>query len=395
MEPNVSHGIEMRRLDRGFTIVELLIVIVIIGILATLTIIAFNGVKDSADNASMQSELSQANRVVLEYKAANSDTIPASATAAGITVGTNHDLYYRATPDGKGFCIAVNMKGDTTKAWSATSTNAAPKKGTCQGYILVPGNATFGTSDFWVMKYEAKNIGNMAMSQAAGLPWTSITQSAALSASQSACSGCHLISDNEWLTIAQNVLIVGSNWSSGVVGTGYIYSGHNDTNPNNSLAASTDDTDGYNGTGNSSTDTTMSNGIIGKAERRVLTLTNGEVIWDLSGNVNEWTQGTIAGSNQPGPSGETVYTWKQWNSGGLLMRGLAANSQPGYGNAAASGWTSIQGIGTIYSNYAESSARSFYRGGMWSHGMSAGIFELGMDISSSFSGPSVGFRVAR
>ena len=41
--------------DRGFTIVELLIVIVVIGILAAITIVAYNGVQNRAKTASAQS----------------------------------------------------------------------------------------------------------------------------------------------------------------------------------------------------------------------------------------------------------------------------------------------------------------------------------------------------
>ncbi len=42
--------------SRGFTIVELLIVIVVIGILAAITIVAFNGVQQRAKDSRMQSE---------------------------------------------------------------------------------------------------------------------------------------------------------------------------------------------------------------------------------------------------------------------------------------------------------------------------------------------------
>lgn len=41
----------------GFTIVELLIVIVVIGILASITVVAFNGVRDRAVNTSVSSDL--------------------------------------------------------------------------------------------------------------------------------------------------------------------------------------------------------------------------------------------------------------------------------------------------------------------------------------------------
>lgn len=43
----------------GFTIVELLIVIVVIGILAAITIVAYNGVQDRANGAKIQADLNQ------------------------------------------------------------------------------------------------------------------------------------------------------------------------------------------------------------------------------------------------------------------------------------------------------------------------------------------------
>jgi len=69
----------------GFTIVELLIVIVVIGILAAITIVAFNGVQKKAQQSSAQSAVSQANKKVLAYAAQNSDQYPSSLEAAGIT----------------------------------------------------------------------------------------------------------------------------------------------------------------------------------------------------------------------------------------------------------------------------------------------------------------------
>ena len=55
--------------QKGFTIVELLIVIVVIGILAAITIVAFNGVQNRGKSASAQSE---ANAVVKKLEAWNS-----------------------------------------------------------------------------------------------------------------------------------------------------------------------------------------------------------------------------------------------------------------------------------------------------------------------------------
>jgi prepilin-type N-terminal cleavage/methylation domain-containing protein len=72
----------------GFTIVELLIVIVVIGILAAITIVAYNGVQSRAKQAKMQSDISNVQKLVEAYYAING-TYPITATALNIDWGTN------------------------------------------------------------------------------------------------------------------------------------------------------------------------------------------------------------------------------------------------------------------------------------------------------------------
>lgn len=55
----------------GFTIVELLIVIVVIGILAAIVIVAYNGIQDRAKWSNTQSGLSAVNKAILAYHAVN------------------------------------------------------------------------------------------------------------------------------------------------------------------------------------------------------------------------------------------------------------------------------------------------------------------------------------
>ena len=50
----------MQKTTNGFTIVELLIVIVVIAILAAITIVAFNGIQDRARYTALFSETKQA-----------------------------------------------------------------------------------------------------------------------------------------------------------------------------------------------------------------------------------------------------------------------------------------------------------------------------------------------
>ena len=59
----------MRRKENAFTIVELLIVIVVIGILAAITIVAYNGVQKRAQNTARVQELMQWNKTFEVYRA--------------------------------------------------------------------------------------------------------------------------------------------------------------------------------------------------------------------------------------------------------------------------------------------------------------------------------------
>lgn len=65
---------------KGFTIVELLIVIVIIGILATIGFVAFSGAQNKANRSAAQSTLSQVKSKLGEYYAEN-NTYPADKQA--------------------------------------------------------------------------------------------------------------------------------------------------------------------------------------------------------------------------------------------------------------------------------------------------------------------------
>lgn len=57
---------------QGFTIVELLIVIVVIGILATITIVAFNGVQNRANDTAVASDLTSLAKKLKLYNAEGS-----------------------------------------------------------------------------------------------------------------------------------------------------------------------------------------------------------------------------------------------------------------------------------------------------------------------------------
>lgn len=260
-----------------------------------------------------------------------------------------------------------------------------PQGVTCpNGFISVPGSSVFGTSNFCVAKYEAKNVGGTAVSTISGTPFVNITQPDAMAAAANACSGCHLITEAEWLTIAHNVLNVNSNWTGGSVGSGSLYIGHTDNSPASPLAASGNDNDGYFGTGNTN-----------DTQRRTLTLSNGEVIWDLSGNVTEWTAGQTTGG-QPGTTAHTSYGWRNWNT----MEGtgtISPNPFPSFGTPAAVAWSnSANGIGMVWSDSDDVALRGFLRGGSHTYGATTpGVFVLYLGYAPTQTFTNIGFRVAR
>jgi len=73
--------------ERGFTIVELLIVIVVIGILAAITIVSFNGVTARANATSAKAAASSALKKAEAYNAEKAayPTTPAQLTGAATT----------------------------------------------------------------------------------------------------------------------------------------------------------------------------------------------------------------------------------------------------------------------------------------------------------------------
>lgn len=81
----------------GFTIVELLIVIVVIGILAAITVVAFNGVSGKAIDSSMKSDISGAAKILANDHTVNS-IYPTTLTSAnggkGITTSGGSTYSY-------------------------------------------------------------------------------------------------------------------------------------------------------------------------------------------------------------------------------------------------------------------------------------------------------------
>lgn len=122
----------MRSSKSGFTIVELLIVVVVIAILAAITIVAYNGIQDRARRSSIQTSVKQAYTKVAAYAVQNSDIYPSDLASAGVADGSTTYQYRvdnNASP--RYFCITGTAQNIS---YYIASTVGSPTAGACPGH---------------------------------------------------------------------------------------------------------------------------------------------------------------------------------------------------------------------------------------------------------------------
>ena len=120
--------------QKGFTIVELLIVVVVIAILASLVIISYNGISNRSRQASMQANIKQVAEQVMNYHTLNgSYPTTLSQLNSGNGVPTGNDAKYAYTVNNDTFCLSVGSV-NSSDTYFMSNTAGSPQAGLCTGH---------------------------------------------------------------------------------------------------------------------------------------------------------------------------------------------------------------------------------------------------------------------
>lgn len=395
--------------QNGFTLVELVIVIVIIAILAAIIIVSYNGISTRAKISVIQNDLSSASTQLEQSKTTSSnEQYPPDLNSANLGASGGTTFQYAYTAANNSYCLSATNGGIS---YYITSTNKAATSGTCPGteaapvasggstnftgysplepstcptnggsWIKVPGNSLYNKPNgFCVQQYPAVNVSGVATSQNTGNKWTVITQPAAATAAAAVDTNTHLLTEDEWMTIATNAAAQPANWSGGAVGNGTL-----------SVGSATATHGGAS-----------------------FVLSNGQTIYFDTGTAsyyasNEWTCYTGPSAENCGleaqfqPIPANAYYTDQFTNftsyGSLKTSGSYYYGDPRYANSALGAYVNSSrntGLGYLRSSYAAGGSNIFaFSRGSWTGASSSGLFTLYIFTLQNYQHAQYGFRAA-
>jgi len=141
---------------RGFTIIELLIVIVVIGILAAITILAYNGVQNGARDNAVVSDLESVASEVTRYQVNHTGVFSTDGSGSSVTwysgSGTNSNISFAPSSgdiidvvaNNTDYCIRGYNPGSKTYTTLATAASKGSTASACS--TLAPSSAAQAVS---------------------------------------------------------------------------------------------------------------------------------------------------------------------------------------------------------------------------------------------------------
>lgn len=147
----------IKKFNSAFTIVELLVVIVVIGVLAAITILSYAGITNRANLASMQSDLSNASKQLgifyteyNYYPATINCSLPDDNTNKCIKASANNSFTYTPLPGSNpaSYTLSVSNLSDSKTKYIITNDSSTPMKGAPLGpvadWLAVPQGDHYG-----------------------------------------------------------------------------------------------------------------------------------------------------------------------------------------------------------------------------------------------------------
>lgn len=287
---------------------------------------------------------------------------------------------YAACP--KGFIeVPANKDLGIAKPFCVMKYSAKAQAGTSGKIELLGCGDLECKKNNWAALYHSKNnpAGYKAVSVPEGVPWRSIDFQMAKQACVNLGSGFGLINNNEWITIANNILDVDANWSGNKVGVGFLNRGHSDRDPDQPCDSMNENVQG-----------SCSNKGQDFHQKRTHTLSNGQTIWDMAGNLWEWVDWKVRFGRGASPADAWVDYSRMRPK---IETGLDLDPKL-FRSLKHPNFTGKQNIGKYWSAASKGESVAI-RGGRWSHNQDSGIYSLDLSTDPKVNGKTITFRCVK